>query len=202
MSDLRDYATQIASMSHGGLAYGLLLKYGEENTFTPLPEGEECGTAKGCYQNATHRVLFGRDGGFEADPDLTYYEGLVDSGILPIEHAWAQDNEGRVYELTLRHNDPDCAFCHGEGTLHPTDHWAYHATEEEDEFGYEGPEEMECEQCNGSGEGHVEDRTGTTYLGIAIPTDVLREAVLQNGVYGVLFSDPERVAEMLGEKAA
>ena len=111
---LREHAVQMADLmeraggNRNSLAWRLLAEHGEENTFTPLPEGEECGQAKGCYENATKRVLLGAEG-------LTYYEGVVHTGFMPVEHAWAQDAEGHVYELTLRHQDDRCALLRRRG---------------------------------------------------------------------------------------
>jgi len=204
--DLRDWARQIAELHersgrNGINPYRLLADHGQEAEFTPLPEGEQCGQAKGCYGNATHRVLLGGPG-LEPDESLTYYEGLCLSGF-PIEHAWAQDADGRVYELTLRHNDDRCPYCNGEGEIHPTDHWAYTAPDDDDEDFYEDwtgePDEfVTCEMCEGSGKHEAEDRTGTIYLGIPIDHETLRASMIANRTYGVLFTDPKRVAEMLG----
>ena len=203
MADLRAHARRTAEfiaqhLAADPAAYHLLAEHGEENTWSPLPEGEEYGKAKSCYQNVTDRVLLG-GGDLKADGGLTYYEGLVVTELgMPIEHAWAQDREGRVYELTLRHNDDRCPYCHGEGTLHPAEHWAYDASTE-GEYGYEGPEEMDCEMCGGSGEDEPRNRTGMSYLGIPIPTDELRRAVLEDQVYGVLWQNPERVARLFSD---
>ena len=132
------------------------------------------------------RVLTGDEG-------LTYYEGLVDS-LVPVPHAWAQTPDGRVVELTLRHKDGRCGFCYGDGEVHPTDHWDYDH-DSEDDYGYEGDDEpIVCEQCGGTGKTEPRDLTGTKYLGVPIPADVLRAALTENGVWGVLFEDPERVA--------
>jgi hypothetical protein len=198
MSALRDYARDYAramttfGQDREALPYKLLVEHGEEATWSPLPEGEEYGFAKQCFGNMTGRVLLG-------EPGLTYYEGLVFSvGAMP--HAWAQDADGRVYDLTLRHNDTRCGYCHGEGTLAPTDHYDYRGHDENDPDWDDA--DIECEMCGGSGEWEPISREGTTYLGIPIPTEVLRDALLENDVYGVLFEDPERVEKMLSEKAA
>lgn len=194
MSALRDYACNYAEglerigvPSRMLLPYKLLAEYGEDAVWSPLPDGEEYGYAKQCFGNATTQVLFGEG--------LTYYEGLVGTDFT-VPHAWAQDADGRVYDITLRHNDTRCPFCHGDGELHPTDHYDYYGDGEEYE---DDAETVECEMCGGTGEamtGAV-SREGTAYLGIPIPTEVLRAAIMENEVYGVLFEDPERVEKML-----
>ena len=201
MSDLRKYAATMAEMfsrGQGGqaLPYELLVEHGEEAVWSELPEGESYGNAKACYKNATNRVLLG-------DGELTYYEGLVNTSLgLPVAHAWAQDADGRVYELTLRHNDTRCPFCDGKGTLHPTEHYSYYPTADDEEWGYSGPEEMDCDRCDATGVTEGDDRTGTRYLGVPVPSETLRASVLENQVWGVLFTDPERVARTLSEEAA
>jgi hypothetical protein len=195
---LRDYARQYAramteiGQERAALPYKLLLEYGEESTWSPLPQGEEYGFAKQCFGNAGGRALF--------DESLTYYEGITDSLFVTMPHAWVQDAEGRVIELTLRHNDDRCAFCNGEGQLAPTDHYDYYGHDEDD------PEwddaDIDCEMCDATGKGKPESREGMSYLGIPIPTEVLRATVLENETWGVLFEDPERVERMLRKEAA
>ena len=199
MSELRDYARQYAdAMTKFGqgremLAYRLLVEYGEDATWTlPIPEGEEYGFAKQCFGNAGTRLL-------DDEPGLTYYEGLV-GGIAAIPHAWIQDAEGRVIDLTLRHNDPRCPYCNGEGQLAPTDHYDYRGHDEDDPDWDEA--DIDCEMCKGTGETEPESREGTVYLGIPIAHKVLLATVVENHVWGVLFEDPERVEKMLRKKAA
>lgn len=191
VSELREYARNMAEAmatignERAGLVYRLLVEHGEDAVWSPLPDGEEYGFAKQCHGNATTRVLLGT-------PGLTYYEGIVGAAMV-IPHAWAQDESGRVYELTLRHNDERCGFCHGEGKLHPTDHYDYYGSDDEDP----DPDALvECEMCGGTGKGLAESREGMAYLGIPIPVEVLRASVIENDVYGVLFEDTERVAKL------
>ena len=193
---LRGWADTMATLHEdagwtGATPHRLLIEHGEEATFSPLPDGESCGVAKNCYGNATKRALLGAEG-------LTYYEGLALVDGRPIEHAWCQDADGRVYDVTLRHNDPSCPYCDGEGKLHPADHYDYEEDPENEWDEFE-EEEISCEMCSGSGDWEAIDRTGTAYLGIAIPADVLRAAVMETQTYGVLFTHPGKVARWLGQ---
>lgn len=190
MSDLRKYAADYAALlerigrTAEAMPYRLLAEHGEDADWSPLPEGTAYGKAKRCYENSALHVLMDA-------PDLTYYEGLVATEVGTIEHAWAEDSDGRVYELTLRHDDPRCPFCDGNGTLHPTDHWDYDGADEWDD------DEITCEQCRGSGECEPRDRSGLRYLGVPVPSDALRKALIANEVYGVLFNDPATVKEAI-----
>lgn len=202
---LREYADSYARMvtamgaADQALPYRLLADYGVEAAWTPLPDGETFGLAKRCYSNATERVLFGA-------PGLTYYEGLVSTSTrIAIPHAWAADADGGVYEMTLRHNDPRCPYCDGAGTLHPTDEWDYEGPAADDDYTDDYTDldaEVDCRMCGGTGSivEIVESREGTTYLGISIADSDLREAILANERYGVLFEDPDRVARLLADR--
>ena len=132
MSALRDYAREFADtldeIGSPSLPYRLLAERGVDFVFSPLPDGEEYGFAKNCYGNATNRVLLG-------PPGLTYHEGLVVTHAGTVPHAWAVDDDGSVLDFTLRHNDNACPFCHGDGELHPTDHWDYRGHDDEDPTG-------------------------------------------------------------------
>lgn len=197
MTDLRDYARQLGELhARNGFAanpYTLLYEHGEDLEWSEKPDGEDYGLAKQCYGNAGKRVLLGR--GFEPDPDLTYYEGLVltaDGPSIPIEHGWAVTADGKVLEITLRHDDDECAFCLGNGTLHPADHWDYYGDGDD----LEDEEDIECEFCDATGKQPDRKRslTGTVYLGVPIPTEVLREFVMTEGQWGPVINDPKWLA--------
>lgn len=190
--NLRDYATDLAGLyeraGQKGNAYRILAEHGVDGTFTPLPEGMEYGQAKGCYGNAAGRVLWD-----EAE-EFTYFEGLAFDGIMPVEHAWLQDADGRVYDITWRHQDPRCGFCDGDGKVLITEHWSYVEDEDED-VDYEAT--VECEMCDGTGKGRMDDRTGAVYLGVPVRRTALMAILRATGVYGALFTAPDMVAEAL-----
>lgn len=84
-----------------GLAYSshadFLLREGR--SFTPQTwaeankDGEyEQGKLRECYKNALELVL--------QHPDLTYVEGYAYGSILPVQHAWAVDRDGKVIDPT------------------------------------------------------------------------------------------------------
>jgi hypothetical protein len=100
--DKIDQSVAIASlidyikMIHNAFAppvYRLLTEHGQpwyigEQTFAG-PRSEP----GACYRNAYLAV--------QSNPTLTYVEGLCHMGIIPIEHAWCIDRDGRVVEPTL-----------------------------------------------------------------------------------------------------
>lgn len=55
-------------------------------------------TAKECFANSYRLATI--------DSSLTYVEGYVHIGIMPIEHAWVIDHEGFVIDPTLPAPDP------------------------------------------------------------------------------------------------
>ena len=195
MSALRDYAQQFGQFSP---LYRLLAEHGEEFTFSPLPADEEQGRAKACYQNATLRVLTPWG---DTDDSVTYYEGLCRTGRgTTFSHAWCV-KDGKVLELTLRHNDSECPFCLGEGELHPTDHWGYEQSDEDDENEeyVDDAETIPCEQCDATGKTEAVDRTGTTYLGVPVDAATLRRIILGKGSYTCFDGDGfEQVLAALG----
>src|SRR5262249_32689655 len=147
------------------------------------------GRAKQCYSNATMLALVD-------DLGLTYYEGLA-VAITIVPHAWAQDDDGRIYEVTLRHNDARCPYCDGEQELHPVDHHEYRGDGDE----FDDDALVACEMCR-DGTWPPVSREGTTYLGIPLAPEVVRQSIVENGVFGVLFEDPDRVRRMIERKNA
>ncbi len=71
---------------------------------SPLPEGEEPGTPKECFANATHLVI--------QHSDWRYVEGFAMSeGLLPVLHGWCVTAEGKVVDNTF--TDPERAAYFG-----------------------------------------------------------------------------------------
>lgn len=68
-----------------------VLKNGRQWTPAPLPPDISKMTVKECFKNATLLALERRD--------LTYVEGYA-VGIIPVNHAWCVDAEGRVVDPT------------------------------------------------------------------------------------------------------
>lgn len=193
MTGLRDYARQLGEMTarggHEQNPYTLLYEHGQDLEWSEKPDGEDYGMAKQCYGNAGKRVLLGN--GFEPDSDLTYYEGLIltaDGPSIPIEHGWAVTRDGKVLEITLRHNDDECAFCLGNGSLHPADHWDYYGDGDD----IEDEADIDCEFCEGSGKSKTgpRDLTGAVYLGVPIATEILRDFVTTEGQWGPVIENP------------
>lgn len=72
----------------------LLLKYGKPFYFDGASMKGRRMRIKECYKNAWIMA--------DAHADLTYCEGKLHIGPLPIDHAWVVDPTGKVIEPTLR----------------------------------------------------------------------------------------------------
>lgn len=59
----------------------------------PLPINVPRGTIKECYSNALTLIIE------QANPKLAYCEGVA-AGIIPVQHAWCVDEDGRVLDPT------------------------------------------------------------------------------------------------------
>ena len=72
----------------------LVLAYGREMIFSPLPEYINPGLPKNCYFNCLQLL--------EELPQLTYCEGyaLPEAGILPVRHAWLVNSDREVLDPT------------------------------------------------------------------------------------------------------
>jgi hypothetical protein len=79
-------------------AAGLIAQYGRPFYMNEQSFVGKRKTMKACYMNS-YRLATG-------DPDLTYVEGYVNIGIMPIEHAWVIDGAGFVIDPTLVAPDP------------------------------------------------------------------------------------------------
>jgi hypothetical protein len=67
--------------------YGMedfLLKHGQDFQYAPLPKGVKPGTPKLCFENA-FRLARRRH--------WWYVEGMADSGVIPVHHAWVVNPE-------------------------------------------------------------------------------------------------------------
>lgn len=83
------YVLQIAGF---GSAFNSAIRdHGAVFTSQPLPAEFERGPKKQCFMNAG-RLALERD-------DLFYCEGVAHS-VIPVEHAWCIDREGRVIDPT------------------------------------------------------------------------------------------------------
>ncbi len=134
--------------------------------------GLSYGRAKECFANAArHVLLFG-------DDRYRYTEGVVCYDGLAIQHAWLTDETGKVFDITLRgEDDLTCGFCDGAG-----------AFAEEDAEGYEI--EVDCAQCNGTGETDTNTSRGDyAYFGVTFDTEVVRDHVMSTGVFCPLLDD-------------
>jgi hypothetical protein len=78
-----------------------LLKYGKAYPTTAHSWDGERGQEKMCYRNAYHLAT--------SDPRVTYVEGYVHIGILPIEHAWCV-RDGNVIDPTLTAENGEAYF--------------------------------------------------------------------------------------------
>lgn len=143
------------------------------------------GPAKNCYGNAALVALY--------NDEYTYVEGWA-TGIIPVHHAWVEDADGNAIDVTLRFDSDICPHCGGEGRRPLADH-----TDCEDCDG-DGPDwgceaDELCEYidgvragCLGTGKSdlNLDWDPDREYIGVAVPTDLLRKVLLQTGTYGVL----------------
>lgn len=99
-TDLRQYLEQLVRWQdehhpkHIATVQRFLLKHGRSFAFDNK-SFTEAGEQQMCYKNAAEAVLWD-----DAD-DLIYCEGMVDA-IIPIDHAWLIDKNGKVIDPTLR----------------------------------------------------------------------------------------------------
>jgi len=71
----------------------------EKKELDEILQGEKF-PGKECYDNS-RRLILRRKGN-----KLDYYEGWVDVGFLPVEHAWCEYN-GKIVDVTLVERKPD-----------------------------------------------------------------------------------------------
>jgi hypothetical protein len=99
MSFVKDYLGLLHKMrpkNYQGInGYGSLatfvLEHGREFTPQPLPTIYKRGQKRQCYRNA---ALLAID-----EVDLIYCEGFA-MGVIPVNHAWCCDSEGKVVDPT------------------------------------------------------------------------------------------------------
>lgn len=109
---VKEYLQQVSEMEGSTRAYGrFILEHGREWASQALPAGIRQGQVRRCFQNAQNLVFrseLKRSG-------LTYVEGYACSGTLsfwlPVHHAWAVDEEGRVVDPTWP--DPEASAYFG-----------------------------------------------------------------------------------------
>lgn len=97
MNGSRQYLELVRSMNpeahaNSGTSYGYLLEHGQEWEASPLPEDIEQGDPKMCFVNAYN--LARRNPG-----RLFYVEGYA-TAVIPTDHAWCVDRQGRVVDNT------------------------------------------------------------------------------------------------------
>lgn len=98
---LREHVAAMGElMAHSGwrdATYALLRDHGVERRWSPLPEGFEYLEPGMCFRHAAEGAMY------EA---LHYVEGVAVTDGLPFvfEHAWMEDDDGRVIDVTWVHD--------------------------------------------------------------------------------------------------
>lgn len=97
MNQSRAYLEMIVALqphahAGAGTSHGYLLEHGQEWEAAPLPAEVEQGEPKMCYVNA-YRLAAHNPGRF------FYVEGYA-TAMIPTEHAWCVDRQGRVIDCT------------------------------------------------------------------------------------------------------
>ena len=202
---LRSYLTMMHEFKakhtgNGRTLEGDVLRHGEWFVWSPLPDGIEYGEAKNCFGNAANLAiatdLYGSDnerGRFQ------YFEGYgMTPGLgLTVEHAWCIDRRtGQVVDNTWRSGGRECGFCDGDGTREEPE-----LDEDGEDYGY--TIEVECAYCDGTGDAGFdhENREGTVYVGIHVPTELLSRIIMRDRTYTV-FKSQAAVDEVLAANAA
>ncbi len=72
----------------------LVLEYGQPYRLGPRSFDGPRRTPKACFMNAARLAI--------QDPTLTYVEGYVYTGVIPLEHAWCAHEDGYVVDPTLK----------------------------------------------------------------------------------------------------
>jgi len=72
----------------------VILKHGQFFLPEPKPKSIAWAPSRMCFMNAAQLAL--------ADERLTYVEGFAHSGLIPVEHAWVVDADGKLIDNTWR----------------------------------------------------------------------------------------------------
>lgn len=187
---LREYlaATHEMMSRHGAqrTLEGEVLAHGKWFTWSPLPDDLDYGEAKNCYGNAAGVIIGQRY--LDEERRYHYYEGYgYTPGLVPAPHAWLVDHRtGRLADPTWRHLNTECAFCLGNG---------YIEEETDDEY-----DQYDCHWCEGTGVSEPSpDRSGSVYVGIHVPEDLLLKTILKRGAY-TFFMGPKDFEALLDKE--
>ena len=102
MSDSRKIIAATLKMVPGHVGSTILLRHGRSWPHDPAHKAPRPRRfmRQHCYYNAWQLAL-------NEPRQWTYVEGLANSGVIPLEHAWVVDKDGNVHDPTWQ--EIDCA---------------------------------------------------------------------------------------------